>query len=83
MTWDYRIVRYHNGSGFGLHEVYYGEAGEPIRMTAEPAGFVADAEEGPGAIIRALQRALKGAGPPVFDEPAEWAANGTEIAAGD
>lgn len=24
MSWNYRIVEYADGSGFGLHEVYYG-----------------------------------------------------------
>jgi hypothetical protein len=23
MSWNYRIVRYRNGEGFGLHEVFY------------------------------------------------------------
>ena len=42
MSWNYRIVKYANGDGYGLHEVFYDAAGNPKSMTAEPAGFVGD-----------------------------------------
>ena len=73
MTWNYRIVKYRDGSGFGLHEVYYDGQGEPENMTAEPADFVVDAEEGPDGIVRSLRMALvdaKRRG--ILDEPKEW-----------
>ncbi len=38
MTWNYRIVKYADGSGFGLHEVGYNLMGEPVSMTAALPG---------------------------------------------
>lgn len=68
--WNYRICRHPDGS-YGLHEVYY-EAGasEGSSWTADPCDFVADAEEGPEAVVEALERALSDArGRPVFVIP--------------
>jgi hypothetical protein len=39
MSWSYRVVEYTDGSGFGLHEVYYTAQGHPTQMTAKPCGF--------------------------------------------
>lgn len=80
MTWNYRIVRYHDDKGFGLHEVYYDEAGQPKSMTASPVGFACGVEEGPDGIRGSLMTAHSDAMQrPVFDEPKEWAER-TEIA---
>lgn len=77
MTWNYRIIKYHNGTGYGLHEVHYAADGKPIRMTAEPAGFVGDSpEEVRSALLVARGDANRRT---VFDEPAEWAARNPEI----
>lgn len=77
MTWNYRIVKYHNGTGYGLHEVHYDADGKPIRMTTEPAGFVGDSpEEVRAALLVARGDAIRRT---VFDEPAEWAALNPEI----
>lgn len=68
MTWNYRIIRRKDGS-FGLHEVYYDEAGTPHSMTVDPVGFAADADEGEQGIIASLEIALRDArSRPVLDE---------------
>lgn len=79
MTWNYRIVKYRDGKGYGLHEVYYNEVGRAENMTAEPTSFCADAEDGPEDIAKTLATALKDAlCRPVFDEPEEWAVETTD-----
>lgn len=71
MSWNYRIVKYADGTGFGLHEVHYDSAGKETAMTERPAGFVGDtSEEIRGSLMMAKMDATKR---PVFDEPAEWA----------
>ncbi len=71
MSWNYRIVKYANGSGYGLHEVHYDKDGEAIRMGNRLAGFVGDdPEEVRGELMVAKMDAYKR---PVFDEPPEWA----------
>lgn len=73
MTWNYRIVRYRDGQGYGLHEVHYDKDGNAWSMTTDPAGFVADAEEGPEIVIKALGMAMNDATTRgVFDEPDKW-----------
>lgn len=74
MTWNYRIVRYADGSGHGLHEVYYDDAGKPNGMTERAVGFhvgpdetIADLAE---QVVKAIDEAYT---KPVLDEPAEWA----------
>jgi len=42
MAWNYRVVEYTDGSGFGLHEVYYDKDGTPTRMTKRPCGFFSE-----------------------------------------
>lgn len=73
MSWNYRIVRYRENKGFGLHEVYYDAKGKPWSMTENPARFTCDADEGPRAIEEALMIARTDARKrPVFDEPETW-----------
>jgi len=70
VSWNYRIVRYSDGSGFGLHEVHYNNDGKAIRMTAEAAGFVGDT---PGDVRGGLMKAkMDATRRPVFREPKEW-----------
>ena len=72
MSWNYRIVRYCNGKGFGLHEVFYDDDGLPWGMTENPATFVCGTDEGPAGIKGSLLRARVDAiQRPVFDEPEE------------
>jgi hypothetical protein len=72
MSWNYRIVRYHDGEGFGLHEVFYDDAGLPWGMTENPASFVCGTDEGPAGIRESLLRARFAAiKHPIFDEPEE------------
>lgn len=73
MSWNYRIVRYKDGSGYGLHEVFYDSEGMATNMTAEPITFFADVEEGRYGLVRSLQMAYDDATKrPVFDEPEVW-----------
>jgi len=58
MTWTYRIIRYSDGRGFGLHEVFYDEIGNPVTMTAEPISFLVETAEGPSALVDMLKQAL-------------------------
>ena len=72
-TWNYRVVRYRDGSGYGLHEVHYDDAGLPWGMTTNPAGFACDIDEGPNGIIESLLMARTDARKrPVLDEPENW-----------
>lgn len=71
--WNYRLVKYADGSGFGLHEVYYDDDGNPDAMTQDPIGFQCDLEEGAETISEMLAQALEDAvRKPVFDEPEHW-----------
>lgn len=70
MSWNYRIIRYGDG-GYGLHEVYYDEAGAPDSWTLEPISFTCAEDEGPAGIIDALWMALNDASKrPVLPAPA-------------
>ena len=70
MSWNYRIVRYRNNEGFGLHEVYYDADGMPWGMTEDAVRFVCDAEEGPsgvkGSLLMAQSDSIKR---PILDLP--------------
>lgn len=70
MHWNYRIVKYACGTGYGLHEVHYGADGHESMMTERPAGFVGDTpEEVRSALMLAKMDASRR---PVFEEPQEW-----------
>jgi hypothetical protein len=60
MSWHYRVLRHPDGS-LALHEVYCDEAGQLNGYTKQPISFCADADDGPGGIITALERALSDA----------------------
>lgn len=74
MSWDYRIVKYKDGSGYGLHEVYYDDAGVAWSMTDQPVGFTChDYEDPKQSIADQLVMAKTNARlRPIFDEPDEW-----------
>ena len=74
MSWNYRIVKYPGEfGGFGLHEVYYDNKGQPWGMTTEPAGFIADLDQEPKEIIKMLKMAIKDTRKRgVLEEPKEW-----------
>lgn len=73
MTWNYRIVRYRDEGGYGLHEVYYDDDGQPWAMTEKPCGFACHVEEGPVGVQESLATALEDATQrPVLDEPEQW-----------
>jgi hypothetical protein len=77
MTWNYRIVKYLDGSGYGLHEVHYDKRGEPWGMTDEPCCFVSDTEEGAAGIWAALATARNDAQQRgVLEEPEVWPGKG-------
>lgn len=74
MTWNYRVVKYKDGSGIGLHEVYYNKAGEPYCMTEAPINFTCETDEGISDIVHCLELALKDIRKyPVLKEPEKWA----------
>ena len=58
MSWNFRIVRYADGSGFGLHEVFYDSMQEPKSWTGRPIYFSGDTPE---EIRQELRRAYKDA----------------------
>lgn len=71
MSWNYRIVRYKNGGGYGLHEVYYDYeyGGKIFGVTEAAVAFVCNAEEGPEGVKASLLMALADAGKyPVLEE---------------
>lgn len=69
MTWNYRLVRYKDGAGFGLHEVYYDKAGK-VSSIMRDAVVACDAKEGKAGIIAALTTALEDAmNRPILDDP--------------
>lgn len=71
MTWNHRIVKYHDVSGYGLHEVHYDADGKESAMTERPIYF---AGETPADVVDSLRLALGDAeNRPVFEQPAEWA----------
>lgn len=71
--WNYRIVRYLNGDGYGLHEVFYDAEGRPWSMTRNPISFTCDLSEGPEGIVNSLLNARVDAKKrPVLDEPKKW-----------
>lgn len=73
MTWNYRVVRYRDGSGFGLHEVFYDDKGLPWGMSEEATGFVCGLEEGAAGIAEALMLARTDSiRRPVLDQPETW-----------
>jgi hypothetical protein len=45
MPWNYRLVRYRDGSGYGLHEIFYDGDGQPTGMTEQPISFGCDRNE--------------------------------------
>jgi len=73
--WNYRVVRHPPGVGgateewFALHEVFYGEDGEPIGITENPVSFGGDTPE---EVAESLEMALRDARErPVLDRLAE------------
>ncbi len=74
MSWNYRIVHYRKPqTGYGLHEVYYNDQGEPVTMGAGPASFTAFDEEGQAAIVAGLEKALRDAkARAILEEPEVW-----------
>lgn len=64
------MVKYADGTGFGIHEVHYSKDGVEISMTENPATFAGDSAD---EVRSSLMRAKMDAGRrPVFDEPKDW-----------
>ena len=74
MSWNYRIVKYKDGGGYGLHEVYYDKDGLAWAMTEKPVGFVCDVDEDPKESIgeQLLMAKTNARMRPIFEEPDEW-----------
>lgn len=60
-TWNYRILEYPDGRGYGLHEVYYDDTGKEESATLCAVSFTCDADEGRSGIIESLTLALRDA----------------------
>ena len=58
MNWDYRIIRYADGAGYGLHEVYYDDDGEIDMMTEDAVGARGDT---PADVVETLLMMLRDA----------------------
>ena len=72
MPWNYRIVKYADESGYGLHEVHYDKDGQEKSMTENPTYFTGDTpEEVRDGLMMAKMDATRR---PVFDEPNDWGA---------
>ncbi len=70
MSYNYRIVEYNDGSGFGLHEVFYDKAGKEKTMTSSPATFAGETPEDiRGGLMMARMDAMRR---PIFQEPDDW-----------
>ncbi len=78
MSWNYRLVKYKaveiagvlEEPGYGIHEVYYNQAGEAWAMTEQPVAFAGDTrDEVLSGMARATLDALEN---PVFEEPETW-----------
>lgn len=66
INWNYRIVKYKDDAGYGLHEVHYHDDGSPQSMTLGPITFAGDTPEEVREQLRmARVDAIKR---PVFDE---------------
>lgn len=70
MSWNYRIIRYEDGS-YGLHEVYYSKKdGQPIARTDRPVAFGCCEDEGPEGVVQSLEMALNDAkSRDILDDP--------------
>ena len=71
--WNYRIVKYHDGSGYGLHEVHYDDDGKPRSMTLEPATFSGETSL---EVVKGIVKANADAATRlVLEEPEAWSTN--------
>lgn len=69
-SWNYRMVHYHDGSGYAVHEVYYDDNGLPTGMTVRPQTPVCDS---PQEVVKILELMLADATKrAIFREPPEW-----------
>src|SRR3954462_15420494 len=74
MTWDYRIVKYRDNTGCGLHEVFYdNETERPRAIKQKPSSFCVSKDETPEDLIKSLELALMDAKhQTVLDDPEDW-----------
>lgn len=70
MSWNYRIVKYADDSGYGVHEVYYNPDGSPRSMTQEPAVITGDTESEIREATSMMMADTRKR--PVFEEPPGW-----------
>lgn len=74
MTWNYRVVKYANGSGFGLHRVFYNADGSEKTMSESPVSFFGKTrDEVYENLCLAKMDAMKR---PIFNESANWGIDG-------
>lgn len=71
--WNFRLVKYRDGSGYGIHEVFYDEEGEPFDMSEEATTFQISPPEDGAYLVQVMSMALKDClCQPVFEEPETW-----------
>ena len=71
MSWNYRVIRYANNEGFGLHEVYYDESGKVEGWTEDPVITCSANESFEREFIRELKAMMKdieSAGPVIEED---------------
>ena len=67
-TWNYRLVKHDDY--YAVHEVYYGNDGQPTSMTSTAVDFGGETKE---EVIAALSMALNDVMErPIFEPPKEW-----------
>ena len=73
--WKYQIVKYKDGSGYGVHEVYYEKgASQPWGMGDKAETFDVDDTEDAKALCVMLADALRDClRSEVLEEPVKWA----------
>ena len=76
MTWNFRLVKHAEAGSrhvwYGVHEVFYNDAGKPWTMTEDPIQVVGDSQKDVIACLNLIKRDL--ARLPVLDaDKLRWA----------
>ena len=63
MTWNFRLVKHKDPrsswSWYGIHEVFYNEAGQPFTMTEEPVDIAGRSPKEVRGYLRMIQRDIE------------------------
>lgn len=76
MSTEWRVVRYKDGSGYGLHQVNYDNEGLPYGMSAQPVVLQVPDILGPHRIMQIMREIIQSLGNEqmvvIFNEPEAW-----------